>query len=473
MKKTWIYITLLILILLLSGCASEPETPEPVPEETPVEETVIPEEPVEEPEVEEPPEVIVEPVSAEDIQRAENAIQMAEYVGAATYSPELFLAANEDFEDAKSIMESDPDSSKALLSSSVENANEAYEESINVQVDQKVVKLRKLEAKLIEIDAEKFTPEDFKIVKDRADRLIEYLNNEDYENADKQYDSTLRAMQNLHDTLDNNIRWVKILDRDATAYMNDAEEQEVFLWAPEELEKANYSYSEGISQFNNYNLAASEKSLKEAKYWAFHSLRLSNTRKRQEQTDSLMLEALEELEKASQNRVMDNDGNITEADPWEGDDFIDDNPAPETNADDFSEDGSSLKDYDPDAEITDDESSYLINGSTSVLGDEQQMTLLEQAIELWMQGVKARSEGKFDIADEYFKQSKAYSEAYSANAVANEYTVKRYDTLWAISAKEEIMDNPFLWTKIWRRNSKIIENPDLIFPGQTLIIPPK
>ena len=232
--------------------------------------------------------------------------------------------------------------------------------------------------------------------------------------------------------------------------MKDAENQEVFIWAPEELEKANYMYSEGISQFNNYNLSASEKSFKEAKYWAFHSLKLSRERKRQHETDSLMMETLEALEKASQNRVIDNEGNVIEPQSWTGNDFLDENPAPDATADDFSDNESSLKDFDPDTEIEskDENNAVLpIDGTTSVLGDEQKMTLLKQAIELWKLGVKARTDGKYDIADEYFKQSKAYADAYTANAVANEYIVKRGDTLWAISAREEILDNPFLWLR--------------------------
>ena len=479
MKILWTVTVLLISILLFTGCATEPEVPETVPEETPVEtvaETVEePVEKVEEPIIEAPVEIIVEPVSEKEFLLAEQAIDRAESAGASIYSQELFLKANEDLEMAETLKQSDPDQSRLFLASSIKKANEAYDESINNQVDQKVTKLRILESQLIDINAERFSESDYLIVRERADRLIEYLNDEDYENAEKQYNGTLRAMQNLYDTLDNNIRWVNILDRDTKAYMSDAEEKEVFLWAPEELEKANYIYSEGIAQFNNFNLEASEKSLKEAKYWAFQSIRLSEERKRQNQTDTLMLEALENLEKASRNKVIDNEGVILVPAPWEGDDFLEENPAPDTTADDFSDDDSSLQEFDPDAENPSEQNNaYLpINGSTVVLGDEQKLTLLDQAIELWKQGVKARAEGKYDIADEYFKQSKAYSEAYSANAVANEYTVQRNDTLWAISAREDILDNPFLWTKIWRRNSKLIQNPDLIYPGQKLMIPPK
>ncbi|MBN2658214.1 MAG: LysM peptidoglycan-binding domain-containing protein [Spirochaetales bacterium] len=473
MKKNWIYVTLILVMLILAGCTSDPET---TPEE-PVEETVteepelLLEEPEETPAPEEPV-ATAEPVSAEEIKAAEDAVERADLAGAKTYAADKFLEANEKLEEARTLSESDPDKSRELLGAAVSKADEAYRLSVDSQVAEKVAKLRLLEKQLNDIEAEKYAPDDFKIVKERADLLVSYLNNEEYEKADKQYHSTLRAMQNLYDTIDNNIRWVKILDRDTQAYMSDAEEKEAFLWAPEELEKANYNYSDGLSYFHNYNLSDSEKSLKEAKYWAFTAIRLSEKRKRLSQTDELMMSALEELEKASRNRVIESDGTIREASPWEGGQFIDENPAESTRPDEFSDDGSSLKEYNPDEQLN-DENAMIIDGETTVLGDEQEMTLLEQAIELWKQGVKARAEGKYDIADEYFKQSKAYSEAYSANAVANEYIVKKRDTLWAISAMKEHLGDPFLWTKIWRRNSLIIENPDLIYPGQKLIIPPK
>lgn len=473
MKRTWIYAPLLVLLLTVAGCTTEPETiPEEPKEQTEAPKAEVPaEEPVKVPPKEEP-KVIVNTVRDDEIQAAEDAIDRADLAGAETYTPQLFLEANEKLEEAKSFREKDPDNSRGLIKETIAIAEEAYRQSVDQQVDEKVTKLRLLESQLYDLQAEKYAPEDFNIVKDRAERLVEYLNKEDYTDAEKQYKSTLRAMQNLYDTVDNNIRWINILDRDTTTYLEEAEKKEVFKWAPEELEKANYSYSEGISYFNNYKLAESEKALKEAKYWAFHAIRLSEKRERLSQTDSLMMDALEELEKASKNRIMNSDGTISEPSPWEGEQFIKENPTEDTDTEEFDDEGSSLKDYNPDAEVPKGDA-LIIKGKTVVLGDEQKRSLLEQAIELWKQGVKARSEGKYDIADEYFKQSKAYSEAYNANAVSTEYIVKKGDTLWAIAAMKEHLDNPFLWTKIWRRNSLIIENPDLIFPGQNLIIPPQ
>jgi nucleoid-associated protein YgaU len=57
------------------------------------------------------------------------------------------------------------------------------------------------------------------------------------------------------------------------------------------------------------------------------------------------------------------------------------------------------------------------------------------------------------------------------------YTVRlipeRRDSLWRISEYQEIYGDPLAWPRIWRRNRKLVQNPDLIYPGWKLIIPPQ
>lgn len=48
------------------------------------------------------------------------------------------------------------------------------------------------------------------------------------------------------------------------------------------------------------------------------------------------------------------------------------------------------------------------------------------------------------------------------------HTIIKGDTLWDISG--EYLKNPFLWPNIWENND-YIRNPDLIYPGNKLIIP--
>ncbi len=51
------------------------------------------------------------------------------------------------------------------------------------------------------------------------------------------------------------------------------------------------------------------------------------------------------------------------------------------------------------------------------------------------------------------------------------YVVKRGDTLWGISSKSFVYNDPWQWPLIYRANRSKIRNPHLIFPNENLKIP--
>lgn len=50
------------------------------------------------------------------------------------------------------------------------------------------------------------------------------------------------------------------------------------------------------------------------------------------------------------------------------------------------------------------------------------------------------------------------------------YTVSRGDTLWGISGRSVGYSDPYQWPLIYRANTDIVEDADLIYPGQDLTI---
>ncbi|MCK5735545.1 MAG: LysM peptidoglycan-binding domain-containing protein, partial [Spirochaetaceae bacterium] len=255
-----------------------------------------------------------------------------------------------------------------------------------------------------------------------------------------------------------------------------------FIYAPEELASANDYYFDGISAFRSYEIEESAGLLTEAKRQAVLAARTSAVRKKQSETDAMMSETQKRIEEASQLTTLDAEGSVNEARPWDGEDYLDSNPLidhsknieaveideVEFRALDEPVKGDS-KDVPEDLPIKD--------GETQVNADEQDTDYLAFAQALWEKGVTARNAGQFDLAKDYFRQADAYIDVYAANAVSQTYTVVYRDVatdcLWRISNREEIFDNPYLWPKIWRANRRIIQNPDLIYPGQILSIPPK
>ena len=115
--------------------------------------------------------------------------------------------------------------------------------------------------------------------------------------------------------------------------------------------------------------------------------------------------------------------------------------------------------------------------STVVLAEDTTADLLQQARDLWVQGLKEKQAGNYGKALDYFNEAQRYVDIYKSYAVKGVYTVRlipdRRDCLWRIAEYKDIYGDPYKWPNIWRRNRKLIQNPDLIFPGWQLVIPPQ
>jgi len=457
-NKRILFILLILSVFIIASCKS---TPEEVVEEELVEEAV--------------PEAVPE-VSKEELLLARQALQRAEEAEASRFAPDLMRGAYAELKEAANLAESDPDKSRELLASVKEKADRGYELGIEGLIAEGLSSMDKLDQSLLDIEADKFSPETYAAVRNQFDDTRKLIDEGKLIEAKESYYLSSMKAKNLHRQLSENIRWVGILERDTEIYLSDAESEEAYLWADIEFVEASDLLSLGMTSFRQYDLKGSEAQLKEAKFKARNVLYLARTRKKQAETDQMLQSIQKELEEVSTLMVQDEEGVILEGDPWSGSEFLNENPLLNVEAENYEEEESSLLDYNltkplnEDVEIVEEEEEEL------AVQDRGVSSLLEKAKALWQEGVKARNDGDYKRSKELFVQAEAYIKAYRNNAVGKTYTVQYKpedrDCLWKISAFEDMYGDPFLWPRIWKRNQKSIPNPDLIYPGQVLIIPP-
>ncbi len=104
----------------------------------------------------------------------------------------------------------------------------------------------------------------------------------------------------------------------------------------------------------------------------------------------------------------------------------------------------------------------MIKKAEKALGDEN----YEKAIKL---ANKARRQAENAVAQQRSENNRLSAELGSAAlpvAGSGQYSVVGGDNLWNISAKPGVYNNPYQWPLIYKANSDIIKDADLIFPGQ-------
>ena len=95
--------------------------------------------------------------------------------------------------------------------------------------------------------------------------------------------------------------------------------------------------------------------------------------------------------------------------------------------------------------------------------------LAAQAGELKESKISALPEMAAKLAD--IDKMIAQLKARVAQPLTIDYTVAKGDNLWNISKMEQIYADPDMWPRLYRANKEQIQDPDLIYPDQTLAVP--
>jgi nucleoid-associated protein YgaU len=392
------------------------------------------------------------PVSDQDFLAAQQAIAEAEAVEADKYSPDLLNQARQALTEAHTKASSDPDAARSLLKISIEKAHEARDaasaartKAVLDRLDQAVERLKALQAAL-------WDPDGTSTVLAQADEArAAFL--KDYSTGLPLANDAISALDGATSKLEARLLAVQDLRLQAQNALDAAEKADAFVWVPDLVQSADDAFFQGTGAWKKYRLDAAEESWSTALFQAKSASAKAQEAMERKRTEQLMIETMKKLEDASGKTVVDPQDRIIAPQPWDGTKELDQLEAKPV--------------------------SVLIpsDGSVVVLADKQRVTYLDEAKDQWAQGVKAFNAGDLPLANECFLQAQKLVDTYLAMAVDKVYTVRlipeRRDSLWRISEYKEIFSSPWDWPKIWKRNQKLIQNPDLIYPGWQLIIPPQ
>ena len=192
-------------------------------------------------------------------------------------------------------------------------------------------------------------------------------------------------------------------------------------------------------------------------------------------TDRLLHALQNDLQKANSLFIVSKDGSLAKLKPFNTEEFLRDNPLVENPSvpvlyQDQYYTEVELENYHV-MDIGDK-----IPDKIQVAAEVSDESLYEQAISLWKQGVALRNAGYLDDAKKYFQRSRDYLIAFKKEAITKIYTVQNRpqteDTLWRIAGFKDVYNNPYLWPLLWQRNKEQLDSPDLLHPGQKLLVPP-
>ena len=388
----------------------------------------------------------------EALRQARVAIARAAEAGAETYDPFVLEEARNALQESERLQTSDPERAGAAATRARLKADEAYRNSLGLARQQLILAMDLLEQELKDNQVDQFTPEEYADVQAEVARIKGLFDSGLLADGSDAAHAVIRQMHTLRDTVAAQLARVLELKR-ATEMLQDqlgiASEADTM-----QVAKLNELYEKGkMALLERYALDDAERDFGAAREAGRTALRAADvemgTEMTRERVEELMYAVMNELESASLLTIITDEEIVVDPVPWEGAQFL--------SAEEDAAASRSMAD--------------------SAVEQVPQHALLQRAKALWQRGVAERNSGDYRRAAGYFEQAQRYRDAYAALAVMTTYTVRlipeRRESLWRIAEYDFIYGNPWLWPKIWHRNRKLIQDPDLIFPGWQLYIPPK
>jgi len=411
----------------------------------------------------------VTPISDVEIDDARNALARAKEVDADFFDPDNYDKARSLLDDGTGLRMSDPATARQKLVDSKTAADLAFTNSVQRAAADMGASLEAARQRLLAIQADKFLPADYQSSTAGIDEATNLFNADDYAGARARGYQALKDMTDLKNRLETQLASVRTLKYDTEQLMKQAESGDAYTWAPDQRDKVDSLYLKGIDSYNGYKLDDAEENFGAAKQAAMDTMRIAKEAQDTSQAsekakaEALQQQVMKSLMDASTLTIVTEDGTVIKPQNWTDEDFLKEIDQLMQQDQSTSQGGTSM------ALPTDE--------SVVVMADDVSVNLLQQARDLWTQGLKEKAAGNYGKAQDLFSEAQRYVDIYKSYAVKGVYVVRlipeNRDCLWRIAAYADIYGDPYKWPTIWRRNRKLIQNPDLIYPGWQLVIPPQ
>jgi nucleoid-associated protein YgaU len=426
-----------------------------------------------EPEITEPeitePEITVAEITDAEIMNARNALARAKEVDADYFDPDNYGAARRLLDEGIELRTADPGSARQRLADSEEKADLAFTNAVARAGEDMAARMEAARKKLLDIEADKFLPADYEKATAGIEEATSLYQDGTYADAKARAYQALKDMTDLRNRLDTRLADVRLLKYDTEQLMKQAEAEEAYTYAPGQKQKVTSLYLKGVEAFKGYNLDDAEENFGAAREAAKETLRIASEARSggqaeaRKKADAMQVRVMKSLQEASKLTVVTEDGTVIKPQNWKEEDFLE-------------EIDRMLQEEQKNAPAGGESMLIPLNGTTAVMADDSTVNLLQQARDLWVQGLKEKAAGNYGKALDFFNEAQRYIDIYKSYAVKGVYAVRlipeRRDCLWRIAEYKEIYGDPYKWPNIWRRNRKLIQNPDLIYPGWQLVIPP-
>lgn len=409
------------------------------------------------------------PVTDEEVAAAQNAMARAREVDADYYDPENYDAAQRLLDSALAVRTSDSPSAHAQLAQSRQKADLSFDNSVMRSADELAARMGALRQKLLDLQADKYTPDELTSSTAGIEEAKDLLAQKDYAGARARAWQALREMTRLRDRLETRLQSVATLRYNVEQDMKEAESTNAYSHAPAQKDKVTTLYLRGLQAQQGYRLDESEESFGVALEAAKEVLRIASASRDARMADerakagAKRAQVMKALQEASRLTIVSEEGTVVKPKNWTEDDLQKDIDQRQEEQDQNTKSAPATQSMRTPG-----------GGETVVLAEESTEDLLNQARQLWSLGLKEEAAGNYLKAQDYFDEALRYVEVYTSYAAKGVYTVRlipeRRDCLWRIA--EYIYGDPYQWPRIWRRNRKLIQNPDLIHPGWQLAIPP-